>query len=362
MTDKNVCPTNPSRKNGESELTRRTRASRLAEGWPGGQAMKLHRLLPLVVLLGSVALAVSAQVCTPDAPLRRTLAVNVLDQQGNLVRGLTAADFRGEFRGRPLKLVSAKLDSKPRRIVILLDVSGRMRMPPRRRDLTLSAVGDIAAHFPLQTQVALLLFAEKSVEKVDFKEDRAAVRTKLATIRAAWTQPPDEVSGRTALGNALHEAVGLLAPVELGDALYVVSDGGQRGSQTHYGDAEQALYAGGIRLFAFVIMDAIAARKVPELAWGSARLKDTAEDTGGGRVMLEVYPDLQAEWQALAAPVRALYQQMAEFYRVEAELPVGVDKARDWKLEVVDSKAKRRKDVEVTYPRKLVPCTAAPTP
>ena len=56
-------------------------------------------VMALALLLGSVALAGRAQVCSAEAPLRRTLAVNVLDAQGNLVRGLTAADFRASFRG-----------------------------------------------------------------------------------------------------------------------------------------------------------------------------------------------------------------------------------------------------------------------
>ena len=70
-------------------------------------------------------------------------------------------------------------------------------------------------------------------------------------------------------------------------------------------------------------------------------------------------PRSDDELQALGAVTRRVYEQMAEFYRVEMELPVAVDKARDWKLEVVDAKGKRRKDVEVVYPRKLVPCAAA---
>lgn len=323
--------------------------------------MKLRRLLLLALLLAATALAARPQVCAADAPLRRTLPVNVLDAEGNLVRGLTAADFRGEFRSQPVKILSVTPDTSPRRIVILLDISGSMEAPPNRMSLALTAVEDIAVYASPQTRVALLVFADRIVDKSHFRDGRVSLAAKLAAMKAG-TQPPYEAKGRTALADAMHEAVQLLAPPGLGDAVYVVSDGGDNRSQSRYGDVQRELLAAGIRVFGFIPSAPVASRAQPELVWGPARLTDAARDTGGGWIQVEVFPRVQQDLPALAAETRPLYEQMAEFYRLEVELPVGVSEPRGWKLEVVDAGGKRRKGVQVVYPRKLAPCTPPPTP
>ena len=322
--------------------------------------MKLHRLLPLVVLVVGVALDAPAQVCSPDAPLRRTLAVNVLDQQGNLVRGLTASDFRGEFRGQPVKIVSATPDTNPRRIVVLLDASASMTGNRNHWELGLRAARDMAAFAPSGSSVALMLFASKVIKKTEFSKGEQILADEMESLGDGYEAP--ENLRRTALIDAMVEGIRLLEPPTVGDAMYVIGDGGDNKSQTRYRAMEQMLFASGIRMFAFGIFDPIAERGMPELVWGPSMLHDTAVNTAGAWIAVEGIGFNEEKLKELGAIARRMYEQMAEFYRVDMELPVGVSKPQGWKLEVVDSKGKRRKDVEVIYPRKLVPCAAAPTP
>jgi hypothetical protein len=51
---------------------------------------------------------------------RRIILVNVLDKDGNTVPGLTAANFRGEFLGQPVKVISAAVDPTPRRVALIV--------------------------------------------------------------------------------------------------------------------------------------------------------------------------------------------------------------------------------------------------
>ena len=315
-------------------------------------------VMALALLLGSVALAGRAQVCSAEAPLRRTLAVNVLDAQGNLVRGLTAADFRASFRGQPVKILSFDRTTGSRRIVILLDISGSMTGSQRKMKLGLTAAEDAAVYSSAETRLALLIFAEKVVDKVDFSEGRSTVAAKLAAIKAG-KEPPYDVKGGTALIDTLVEATKMLSPGKSGDAVYVITDGGDSASRTRYRDMEGGLLVAGVRFYAFALYDPIAQRSMPEYLWGPNWLLDSARNTGGAFVGVGDIPRSDDELQALGAVTRRVYEQMAEFYRFEVELPVGVDKARGWKLEVVDAKGKRRKDVEVVYPRKLAPCAAS---
>src|SRR5512139_2493676 len=61
----------------------------------------------------------------------RTILATVIDEQGSIVKGLTAGNFRGKFRGKPVQINSVKFDSGPRRVVILLDASGSMVTSPK---------------------------------------------------------------------------------------------------------------------------------------------------------------------------------------------------------------------------------------
>src|SRR3972149_2012270 len=143
--------------------------------------MKLRALLavPLLLLVGA-ALEALAQACTCEGgPLRRTLAVNVLDEQGNQVSGLTAANFRAEFRGQPVKILSAALDTQPRRIVLLVDVSESMAARVGKGELAARPAGDSS----------------------------------------------DPSGARTALRDAVVEATRLLAPGQSGDVIYLITDG-----------------------------------------------------------------------------------------------------------------------------------------
>ena len=56
----------------------------------------------------------------------RSILVNVLDRSGNAVRDLTNNNFRVKVNGRPAAISGASYSLAPRRIVVLLDMSGSM--------------------------------------------------------------------------------------------------------------------------------------------------------------------------------------------------------------------------------------------
>jgi hypothetical protein len=95
---------------------------------------------------------------------------------------------------------------------------------------------------------------------------------------------------------------------------------------------------------------------------GPPLLSDLGDATGGVVGLADwtitgAY-DLTAKGKAnLSATLQEIYDQMKNFYELEIELPAAVDKPRRWKLDVVDDKGRKRKDVTVIYPQELVPCT-----
>ncbi|MGH9862296.1 MAG: VWA domain-containing protein [Candidatus Acidiferrales bacterium] len=323
--------------------------------------MPLRRALLLVVLLTPAAsLALSAQE-PPCA--RRTVVVNVVDKNGEQVWGLTAADFRGEFRGQPVKILSVAVDPPPHRVVILLDASGSMGRSAKW-ELAQTLADDILQPSPFYFPAALVIFSDKIRKEVGFEQGHGAVAQAVAELTDKRTET--KVEGRTALLDAIMRALGLLAPARVGDAVYLLTDGGDNASHAKSRDVEDALLASGTRLFALLLPDPTV-RPEPEMYFGPESLRRFAEACGGSLnvVGTKHFNLSEKELAALAEEARRkFYSPMATFYLVKIELPQNPDKPRSWKLEVVDPAGRKRKDLTVLYPQKLLPCpaTAAPAP
>lgn len=291
---------------------------------------------------------------------RLTVAVNVLDRGGNFVRGLTSTNFSGKLGRKDVKIVSVTLDNQPRRIVILLDVSGSMIRQKGRWKLAYRAAWDIIALAPAESSLALLVFAETVEDTGEFTQEREAVLQRLSALGPDY-QPPKSYR-RTALNDAILEAVALLTPPQVGDVIYLITDGGENSSRTRGRRARRALLCAGVRLFAFVLLSPgqtstrYVARVLPSFVkWLQA--------TGGGGVILGSTSELRAEYRMndkrqaqIAERAYQLYHRMGEFYRLEVELPRALRKPRGWKLEVVDEHGEKRKVLKVIYPRRLAAC------
>ena len=330
-------------------------------GYMGRTTMvPLRRLLSGILVL---LWAVSSLPAQEPPCSQRTVLATVIDREGNPIRGLTAADFRGEFRGHTVQIISATLDTRPRRIVVLVDASGSMtEADPRGK---WDAAKMIALDFLASTKcsVSLLTFSTTVLEKVGFASDAASLAEKSAAIERAAKRP---VKGyrKTALYDAVKVALADLGPQSQGDVIYAITDGGDNASRTRFAEVEEALLASEVRFFAFLILS----RKFPvppEEDEGPRDLLSLTQRTGGRLVSL--YPDTALPtgqyWhnekgrKAILEEAFHLYQQMGEYYRMEIRLPLVVDKPRNWRLDVVDATGKVRRDVEVLYPRRLMPCS-----
>ncbi len=355
--------------------------------------MKLRAVLavPLLLLLGA-ALEARAQVCSMEAPRRRTLAVNVFDERMQSVPGLTAANFRGEFRSQPVQVLSATLDTEPRRIVLLVDVSESMATRVGRWELAVEAAEHLLGTGPADSTIALVTFGEKVEPHTGFDYDSQKARQALKAARPAGDSS-DPSGTRTALRDAVVEAVELLAPVRSGDAIYLITDGFDTFSRAKDEEVEAALVGSGARLFVAVFPDwAVpglfiemrrgtlemptvillppASLSVPSPglgeSGGAVRLRALVDASGGlgmaasarGTAPRFDYTEKQRGWFFLQAQL--LYMAMGEFYRLTVELPEEPDRVREWKLEVVGADGKKLKDAYIVYPRKLAPCGAEP--
>jgi acyl-CoA synthetase (NDP forming) len=240
--------------------------------------LSLHSLLSGIVLLLWV---VSNRPAQEPPCSQRTVLATVIDKPGNPVRGLSAANFRGEFRGHTVQIISATLDTRPRRIVLLVDASGSMTAADSRRKWDAAKMIATA----LATGQSWLL-----PEETDFLLDCYGI-PKVKTVKAVT--PVEAAEAATALGGKVvlkGVAEGLVHRSEVG-AVNVGLAGGPE-VRAAAGEMANNLASKGYKVTGFVVQPLIPSG--PEIIVG---VKNDATfgpvlACGSGGVLVELLSDL----------------------------------------------------------------------
>jgi len=308
-----------------------------------------------------------------DSCLDRTILVNVVTEQAQQVQELSAANFTGSIHGKPVQVKSASYDTGPRRIVIAVDVSGSMFSGPENQSgpgllLGLLIARNLVAAAPPDQPFALLSFGEAVESKVDFTAGRTAVLSAIERLEGVSLK--DMKGHRTALWDAVAASFALMTPSRPGDAVYVITDGGDNKSKTRPSELKEMFESARSRFFGVCLMQQLATRgRTPEEAEGPQDLSSLAGATGGSVVFLE--PDagdfnrlLRADFRNVNAETLSKFKLGSEgllsyingFYRVDVRLPESLDKPTTWKIEVLDQSGRRDKHLQAIYPRQFLRC------
>lgn len=289
--------------------------------------------------------AVYAQTQAP-APERRTIVVSVVDKEGNFVEGLTAEDFRGEFRGQPVTIDSAMEHGGTKYVVVLLDSSASSRDLWRR---TWAALEDLMVSLPSPHQLVVCSFGETlsvlGMVPAGGGLDRA--KAMLGELQRKAGKP----GGATSLYDALVEVTNLRVFAGAPDALYVISDGMDTTSRASRETVQRRLAARGLRTF-FLLLPSDPDRGSTASSRARRDVSAAAESSGG------VVFDFSRRWPPGDDPlssIRPQYLSMVRTYTVSFTLPTAVDKPSKWKLELVNEKGQALAGVELLYPHTLAP-------
>jgi hypothetical protein len=320
-----------------------------------GQTLGRH---PIVGRLAVSLFMLASTLQAAEPRCRRILPVAVKDGDGKLVEGLAAPDFRAEVRGSPLSILSVETNSSPQRIVLLLDRSKSMSRHPEIRRLARAGVAHLVGHLGNRADYALVAFSDRAELKVSLGEGKEAVLQQLEF-------PSSVEANSTALFDAIALGALALESPRPEDIIYLISDGQNTYSKTSWDDVERALLERGVRLFVFHFREIGASRR-NQVRLGWNKLRHLVQVSGGDTLAYRYHPrdpELTAEKESdLLRSLGLLYQQMQEFQHLEIQLPVELKKPRKWKLEAVDERGEKRKDLTVLYPRKLMPCAVLAGP
>lgn len=310
------------------------------------------------LLLAIVVLACRFLALAQYQPNQSThsLLVGVLDSRGNAAPSLTKNNFRVKVNGHPAVLRDAPYSIAPRRIAVLLDTSGSMAGKTKWL-IAREAVDDLLSDTPADVHIALLTFSDQVHDVFDFSQTRDSI---VAWLKERPSAQGVKISGRTALYDSVLAATKLLEPTRAGDAIYIISDGGDNASNISDTETRKLLLRSRIRLFVFLLAEPMIFAQERSEPDSIVRL---ARATGGfvfgvksdqialaGEPWEFAYDYDERTRSRVRLYTQALNIQVNGFFTLQFDASPTERKSNKVSVEVIDNSGKVRKDLAWTYP------------
>jgi hypothetical protein len=322
-----------------------------------------HCILGSILLAGFVT-QVSAQT---DPCLDRTVPVNVYSEQGAAFTHFPAARFRAKVGGKPARVTSATIGALPQHVVILIDVSGSM-FEGGNLKRGLEFARDQISLAPRPESLALLTFTYRIEDILTFGRSRTALLAKLDEMQNTdWLHAKGMHA--TALVDAIPNALTLMKPPSVGDAICLVTDGGENASRSSWFKAKARLESSGIRVYAFFPNWQSSSPIYVADNFGASALLDLASITGGdtlhfGPGILQNLPPPTSAFggfegynQEILRAAQLFHLEIFQFEQLTVKLPGPSAKPLRLNLEILDDSDRQDKRMQIYYPHWLAPCT-----
>jgi VWA domain-containing protein len=324
------------------------------------RAMRLNLCLRhcyLVMLLVCSSAFSGAQTASQsgDGCLHRTLLVSVSDKSGP-VMNLDKGNFL--LGAKSLTVRSVKARRRPPRALILFDLSLSMTGSPGKLPLMVALARGFIDAVPPQASIALMTFKNRIKDQLDFSTPRDVIMEKLEELSR---ESQKERAGRTALFDALIEAVDLFGRPQPDDIIFLISDGGDNCNHARASTAKKRLLETGVRLYAFAPVEGFFPDE--EVNIGPSSVAFLTQQTGG-RSMTLTSISRAGDWDNSADGLardremgKYMYVLAASSYEVEIGLEHAIEKPYPLKLKLVSSDGKEMFNLHALYPREIMPCT-----
>jgi hypothetical protein len=319
-------------------------------------AARMFSIVVLTLVMCNGALA-QQNGCT-----ERTIPLTIRTTNGSPDIVLSTADLKGSYLGKAVQIgsfVSAK--TKPR-VVYLVEISEDMERTGALEDwnFPLDLARALILSTPADVEVGVAFFTNTLEHAMAPTTDRNKLVTEVETVRSLRQNVPHEVSDPP-LWDIIRGAADLLAPAQVGDAVYAIVHGGEHASKASAQLATIALASAGIRLFA------VLRTFQPPGPYGTfpitltesqTQLLQIVEETGGTQVDipkgsgLSIVKDSGLSNRSFLPVETFLEEQFRSLFRVYPliiDLPQPVDKPR---LDLTSKKD----GIYLIYPKTLFPC------
>jgi von Willebrand factor type A domain len=293
------------------------------------------------------------------------LIVNTLDRNWQPIRDLKKGDFQIRIAGRSATVLNAEYSVAPRRILVLLDMSGSMagREATAQWRIARAELEELLAHTPSDEPIAMLTFSDHVRDTFGFGEGRAAIANWLKALPDQT--PIGKEAKRTALLDGIAEGLKMLQPYQIGDAIYAITDGDDNASTSHPATVRSDLLASHVRLFAFFFEESIPAqlRKNDEFFDMIGASGGVAFGPVGRRLRLPGVPSWQVDYadeesnqKLIRLSVQAINALVPGFWEISIAAPKSTKKLARVSLHLIDGQGHPiRDDIQAVYPKETVP-------
>jgi hypothetical protein len=278
---------------------------------------------------------------SPETCLQRTVSLAILSNP--YPAKLEAKDISVSVEGQPATVVSIRQGNLMPRIVLLVDISGSMASDNGSEwGTSLFLSGFAFDAIPENSRVAFGTFTDEA-HFSDF-EERDAIGQRLLALKDIRPR------GRTALYSAIEKAVSLLNPPNPGDAIFIVSDGGDDAGKVSEKSVQEELVKSGIHVFVFLVEHVW---KTTDERQGELSLPDLAKMTGGSSIQPQPGSPWFKDKSAMEATLKTIRTQVQNPYWLDLQLRTALPKPARLKI------TSTRKGLEFAYPHYLEPCSAS---
>lgn len=184
--------------------------------------------LSLLVFLAALSAEVSP-ARGQQLPETRVITLTVHDSEGHFIEGIKPEQLR--IKGTQATVRRLGLNSSPRRIILLLDMSGSMagdRQDKDRWQHALQMAKAFVSRLQPDDRIALHVFAKKRAAVIGYTQDFGTVVRQIDALPTPGTKRAKSAYGDTTrLPDALAEILATDKELAFGDAIVLISDAEQ---------------------------------------------------------------------------------------------------------------------------------------
>src|ERR1700722_18937745 len=264
---------------------------------------------------------------------QQAVPVSIVRRGGAKAPELTTANFVASYKGKAVRVGSVSVDNSVRRIVLLLDVSDSMlgRNSEADWNFPLDVAKNLLTAMPSSSAIGLSAFGTELGHVISPTNDREKLQDELEAVRKARWSFSKHDQPDTSIRDAVIAGAKLFDHPQLGDAMYIITDGIDNMSESGIEEVYEALACRGIRLFTFIVSARADYRITSAASSGQRTMRDLSEDTGGYSI-LELLPsgapdhrrdffDKSGKATTLGEALIFQYRAILDVYRLSVELP-----------------------------------------
>lgn len=338
----------------------------------------------MLFLSFSVALA-SANACfAQQGSVERTLPLVVMSPDGKIISNVSPQNIY--LKGVKATVKRIAFDDSPRKVVLLLDISGSMtggeelEQTNGRWNNARTMAEKLLANLPPADWISLHVFADHDREVVAPTHDFDSIRKAIDLLPDPDSKPAVRAyGGTTQFGEALSAILDGKRVQSFGDCIVVFSDGGFNGRGADGGRVRAQLLVQGIRIFlvipsARLLLPPALAIGLPAasmtwrwypppegaFAFDYPALQDAAslcKLTAGTAIQAEPLnrDDERFKPDSLQSAMKQAAWVVQDTYQLQLSLGEALTKQRKIKLELVGSSGKPVRSLTLLYPEYLEP-------